>query len=340
MAGMYERGGTWYAKYYIDGRVYRKSLKTHSKQRARAKLVELEKAIDEGRPVNSKRDISFEDFAPKFETFLATGKRPHTSKTLLHEWGRFAKWTDAVMLADVRQEDVTQYREYLLAEGYAKSTVRSALLCLSSVFRAAINDLHVLRGVNPCKGVELPKADKRKPEYLNDKQIAKVLRVAEKHSDDMHLIYALGIFAGLRKNEIVNARWEWIGWRGQGQINVANGDTFQTKSGEPRTIPLNKRLREILKQHRRDDGYIVYPDVAPKTKAVDYRVDFTAAFDTVAKAAGVSWLTPHKLRHTFASALAIRNVSLYKIGQWLGHQDPKTTQIYAHLQAQDDAVNF
>jgi len=60
---------------------------------------------------------------------------------------------------------------------------------------------------------------------------------------------------------------------------------------------------------------------------------------SVCKQAGVPWVTPHVLRHTFASQLAMAGVSLYKISQWLGHSDFKTTQIYAHLQASDDDID-
>lgn len=54
----------------------------------------------------------------------------------------------------------------------------------------------------------------------------------------------------------------------------------------------------------------------------------------------MEWVTPHIMRHTFASQLAKAGVSLYKIQQWLGHSDPKTTMIYAHLQAQDDEIEL
>ncbi|MEW6238588.1 MAG: tyrosine-type recombinase/integrase [Candidatus Omnitrophota bacterium] len=49
-------------------------------------------------------------------------------------------------------------------------------------------------------------------------------------------------------------------------------------------------------------------------------------------------ITPHVLRHTFASQLAIAGVSLYKVQTWLGHRDAATTQIYAHLQATDSDI--
>ncbi len=54
--------------------------------------------------------------------------------------------------------------------------------------------------------------------------------------------------------------------------------------------------------------------------------------------AGLTWVLPHILRHTFASQLAIAGVSLYKISKWHGHSNFSTTQIYANLQAGDDEI--
>ena len=70
-----------------------------------------------------------------------------------------------------------------------------------------------------------------------------------------------------------------------------------------------------------------------------YRYDFKKAFCSVCREADVPWVTPHVLRHTFASQLAMAGVSLYKISKWLGHSDFETTQIYAHLQASDDDID-
>ncbi|HDD24105.1 MAG TPA: hypothetical protein ENF52_01555 [Chloroflexi bacterium] len=71
-----------------------------------------------------------------------------------------------------------------------------------------------------------------------------------------------------------------------------------------------------------------------------YRYDFKKGFAAVCKEAGLDWVTPHTLRHTFASQLAIAGVSLYKISKWLGHSNFSTTQIYAHLQASDEEINL
>lgn len=156
----------------------------------------------------------------------------------------------------------------------------------------------------------------------------------------MHLLCALGVYTGMRKNELANARWSWIDFKGRGRILIQNEGRFQTKSGKPRKISMSSRLRAILERYDEDgDRYILAPDNSPKKSTTQYRTDFTWAFDTVKEAAGVDWITPHKLRHTFASQHAIAGVSLYKIGTWLGHADMKATQIYAHLSPDDDDID-
>jgi site-specific recombinase XerD len=59
----------------------------------------------------------------------------------------------------------------------------------------------------------------------------------------------------------------------------------------------------------------------------------------VAQPSGLPDFTLHTLRHTFASHLAMRGVSIYKVSQWLGHKSVNTTMIYAHLAPQDDEIN-
>jgi site-specific recombinase XerD len=52
-----------------------------------------------------------------------------------------------------------------------------------------------------------------------------------------------------------------------------------------------------------------------------------------------NWVTPHVMRHTFASLAAQAGISLYKIGQWMGHSSSEVTEIYAHLAAYDADID-
>jgi len=149
--------------------------------------------------------------------------------------------------------------------------------------------------------------------------------------------FALGIFAGLRKNEIVNARWEWLDFERR-LLTLASHDGFELKDSETRTIPLHERLAALMEPQRREKGFVFAPE-KDSGNGYRYRYDFKRAFNTVLKEAGLEWVTPPVLRHTFASQLAMAGVSLNKISKWLGHSDVKTTQIYAHLQTHDEDIN-
>jgi integrase len=176
---------------------------------------------------------------------------------------------------------------------------------------------------------------------LEQDEIERLLATAKAYSVDLYLFTALGVYAGLRKNELINARWGWINFNGRGLVNVQEGAGFKTKSGNARSVPLSSKLRAILEPFRSDDKnrFIVYPDKQVKDNDLLYRVDLTVVFRTVCKNAGLDDVSPHTLRHTFASQLAIANVSLFKIGMWLGHSNPQTTAIYSHLGDDDGAID-
>jgi len=340
MAGLFKRNGVWYCKWYEAGRPKRMSLQTRSKARAHERLVEIERNLEKGLPTDQRDDSPIIEASERLEEYLKSARRPYTVKSVLFEWRRFMGWAKPIRLSDVTPETIHRYKLYLLGKGYEKSTVRSSLCALSGAFSVCVKELHILNGANPCKGVELPEPDKPLPLYLSTKQIDAALSAAEAHGQDQHLVFALGILAGLRKGEIVGARWSWYD-REKKLLTVRSGHGFATKSGRDRAIPVSERLKVILERYRPADGqgYMIYADKSPKEIATNYRVDFTDAFASVVAAAKLpGWVTPHKLRHTFGAQLAQGGVSLYKIGIWLGHADPKTTLIYAHLQPLDPDI--
>ncbi len=126
-------------------------------------------------------------------------------KTLRFEWERFLKWGQFIRLGDVSPETISKYKTYLLGQGYEKSTARSSLLCIPAAFRVAIKELHCMQGPNPVK-------------FLDLEEIDRLLLEAEKHGLDMHKLVALGIYTGMRKNELINARWEWSDWNNDGIV--------------------------------------------------------------------------------------------------------------------------
>ena len=154
---------------------------------------------------------------------------------------------------------------------------------------------------------------------------------------NIYIVFALGIYAGLRKIEIVNARWEWFDFDNK-LIVIKEHDDFRLKDYESRTLPFHHKLTDILSPIKMKDGFLLSSGRKSDGK-YRYRYEFKKLFKKVVTVAKLEWVTPHVLRHTFGSQLAMAGVSIYKISQWMGHSHVETTKIYAHLQKQDEDIN-
>jgi integrase len=336
MSTLYKRGSTYYIQFSKDGKQIRKSLRTDSQNTARQIQKEIERQLALGTyDVGETKDCSVEEFRKTYFSWAAQHKRANTIAIEKVFFEQFVEFTGIERLGEARREDVERFIEAKSANGLKPLSINGALRHLQALYNIAIE--WDLVEHNPVKGVRRLKVEKNPPKYLNREQIEDVLAIAEKHGRDVHWVFALGIYAGLRKNEIVNARWEWFNFK-QRLITLESSNGFDLKDSETRTIPLNSKLGAILKPHAKKEGYLFLPEKENDIK-YRYRYDFRKAFRSVCKEADVPWVTPHVLRHTFASQLAMAGVSLYKISKWLGHSDFKTTQVYAHLQASDDDID-
>ena len=82
---------------------------------------------------------------------------------------------------------------------------------------------------------------------------------------------------------------------------------------------------------------MVHPEIPARRKSV-YRWDFGRPFDLYMEAQKVPWVTPHIMRHTFASLLASAGVSIYKIAKWLGDDVRTVQRHYAKLLPNDSEI--
>ena len=194
---------------------------------------------------------------------------------------------------------------------------------------------------NPFTKVKFPKIPKAFPAFIQEEEFLIVLsNTSYQHLKD---IFTTGYYTGLRLGELVNMRWNWIDFF-RNQITVKCTDDFLTKNKKERIVPLSEKVRSILfnrfnnSLHRPDDvvfyrieGKILYPEAISKQ------------FKKIVRKSNLSdKIHFHTLRHSFASLLVQRGVSLYVVKELLGHEDLATTQIYSHLQQQNlrDAVNL
>lgn len=166
---------------------------------------------------------------------------------------------------------------------------------------------------------------KRLPDYLNDVEIGAILNLSLQKDKTTALIIPLAIFTGMRINEITNLQVQHIDLTSY-QIKIVQG-----KGSKDRFILINYELASKIKSYigDRKAGFLfVKKNLTPYTKrALQKKIENTFKELSLDKK-----LSAHSLRHTYATLLLRRGMSLDRIQLLLGHSKRATTEIYAHLE--------
>lgn len=162
-------------------------------------------------------------------------------------------------------------------------------------------------------------------EYFTDEELEKIWKELDDYwVEPLKFI----VLTGLRKGEWINLKWNNVVLEGDNpRIAIVSSDSWKTKTGESRVIPLNKPAVEIIKKQKGRHKEYVFTSVNGAKIHPDKPYH---SLKTALKNLGLKG-NVHKLRHTFASRLVMKGRSLYEVQKLLGHKDIRTTMIYAHL---------
>lgn len=195
--------------------------------------------------------------------------------------------------------------------------------------------------MNPFTKIKFPKLSKSFPTFISEDEL--LIIIANTPSQYLKDIFVVGLYSGLRLGELINMRWNWIDFF-QNQITVKCSDGFQTKSKKERIVPMSEKIESILMSRFNLTVHQPTEVVFYRTKGRKLHQETISKHfkDAVRKSNLNDKIHFHSLRHSFASLLVQRGVSLLVVKDLLGHEDLATTQIYSHLQQQNlrDAVNL
>jgi integrase len=201
---------------------------------------------------------------------------------------------------------------------HAKTTANQWITYLRMVFRWAI-DRNMIHAI-PWKVGEITIKKKPKPRLPSLKVegwLEEVDRITQ-HEPAIALAIRMMVGAGLRSSEACNARWEWLDLEHE---TYTPGDT---KGGEAWARPLPEWMLEDLRSMYKAMGHMIpTKDGRLVTGGRIQRI-----MDLACEAVDIPRLTPHKLRHTYATWLSEEGVPIQDIQAMLGHKDPETTMIY------------
>jgi integrase len=184
---------------------------------------------------------------------------------------------------------------------------------------------------NPLKMLRLPKIPRPHPRFLSTEDLNLILKNTD--SDLMRNLFLTAFYTGLREGEIVNMKWSWIDFE-EKLITVKISNDYITKNKQERIIPLTTRISKmIISRYNDEQDPIKNPYVFYRIKGIKLNEDFVSRyFKKVVRLVGLpDDIHFHTLRHSFASNLVQRGISIYSVKELLGHKSIVTTMIYSHL---------
>ena len=187
---------------------------------------------------------------------------------------------------------------------------------------------------NPTTGIKPPKVPKNNPIFINETELKQILYYID--IENMKDIYLLAYHSGMRLGEIINLRWNHVQLK-EKIIQVINTSEFTTKGKKERVIPINETLFSLLQKRIPKVIHIQFNDYVFTKNGFKYNGDYISRKfkKAVRKTTKELPINPalhfHDLRHSFASNLVKKGVSLYVVKELLGHKDISTTMIYSHL---------
>ncbi len=216
----------------------------------------------------------------------------------------------------------------------SRNSVARKLSSLRSFYRYLFNK--DLIKTNPFKYVTTPKKEKRLPRYLGVEELEIIFNTPDLNTPlgqrdklILEVLYATGIRVG----ELVNIKLDDIDFyrkeiRIFGKGSKERIDPFGDYCLEAINLFLNDGRRKILKKHHTDSNYLIINEKGKKitTRGVEKIID-----NVIKKASLKKHVSPHMLRHSFATHLLNEGCDILTVKELLGHESLESTQIYTHV---------
>jgi site-specific recombinase XerD len=266
----------------------------------------------------------------------ARGSAERTRRAYSVDLGQFAEWAGGLGLdpGDLRHRDVRRYAAGLSSDGAAPATVARKLAAIRSLYGFLVRTERA--GQNPAELVSSPKRPQKLPQVLSSEQMRTLLEKIPAGTPlelrDRAML-ELAYSCGLRCEEIVNLDSGSIDFESE-QLRVLGKGSKERllPVGEPAQLALRRYLdrgRHALVAERREQALFLSKSGRRLSPS-----DVTRRLGLwVREAAMASGVSPHALRHSFATHLLEGGADLRTIQELLGHSSISTTQVYTRVDA-------
>lgn len=354
MAGYIEKktlksGARYYPCIVFEGkRNYHGSYKTKKNAEAHLRRLETELARGTyGEP--KKKRLTFSEWAEiwmmgKEKSLKASSLASYKSTFRLHVLPFFKDWN----LSEINHDLITEWVDHMChknisakrrqVKNLSPATVNRAYRYLRACLRTAYIRGHIR--VNPCVGIDLPRVETGRLDYLEPSEVAQLLESAEWPERTIFTVLA---YSGLRLGEALALRWKHVDFAHE-TIIVEQAYSYWGGIQSPKTpnsvraVPLLPTLAQTLEDHRDklgpccpDELLFSYNSLSPLDPS-NVRKRFIASLNR----ANLKHVTMHSLRHSFATTLIGCGASIKAVQAALGHSSATMTlDVYSHLMSTD-----
>ena len=272
------------------------------------------------------------DFIKEFLTYIQVekGLARHTLESYGRDLARLQLWADKAgkPLVELTRADLRKWIAHLSRSGLAPASVARAVSAARGLFRFLMLDGHIKR--HPTEDLDTPQRFAYLPQFLTEDEINQLLAAPDIATEEgvrdralIEVMYA----AGLRVSELISLR--------QADVDVQAGLVVcHGKGSKERRVPIGKSAIHWLQQYssiRAGYGKPTSPQLFLNRGKPITRQFAWAMIKRYANKAGVKDISPHTLRHSFATHLLQHGADSRSVQALLGHSDISTTQIYTHI---------
>lgn len=313
-----EKGGEWFVRYRdINGKQRQvKAGKTKAIAQELERKILAERDLQRRFGYKVKKEITFGEWVVEYLERARTRLSENTiisKKSVLKNMSELFGYK---YLSELTEEDFYNYIQSV-SSGTAKTCKIIINALLSEAEECGYNTIKL--------NIKLSKKVPARVRYLTDEEAQKLLTNCKKSL--LRLLIIMALSTGMRKMEMLSLTWQNIDFKSK-LIHIE-----ESKNGERRSIPISDSLLNELKEiEERNSNERVFKSLhVPMFH-----------FKKLVEKCEIKNFHFHDLRHTFASWLAIKGVSLYTIKELLGHKSILMTQRYAHLSpdSRQNAVNM
>ena len=277
--------------------------------------------------------MSNEEYKKLFVNYLIMekGLTNDTVESYKEDLKRLINYLNNRMISDLNTSDIEAYLKFLNTEGLNPKSISRHISSLRTFFKFLVRNNYLNN--NPMSGIDSPKKEKSLPDTLSIEEINQLLDIDLNTPNEyrnkaiLELLYA----TGLRISELINLEF----------VNLDLENDFvrvMGKGKKERIIPIGEIAMEYLKIYINEYRSHFVKKEANNYIFLSYRGNritrqgvFKILKTEVLKKGIKKSVSPHTLRHSFATHLLSNGADLRIIQELLGHDDISTTEIYTHI---------